>query len=473
MSFYAAPPAQAHSLRSPQLILQQFLQAEGLPFADVLTAEDIRRAFEEEGVHFGQTEDALYTPEVTLWAFLSQAISQDKTCAAAVLRVMALLVALGHAPCSENTGAYCKARAKLSEAALQRLALETAWRLEDDAPDKWRWQGKRRVFLLDGSTLTLCDTPENQAAYPQANTQQPGLGFPILRIVKAFSLATGAVCGAHWGPYQGKETGETALARELLDLFEPGDVLVADSHYCSYWIVALAQQRGLEVVFRQHHKRKTDFAQGRRLGRRDHVVRWKKGPRPKWMDQAMYDSLPDELVMRECEVRVEQDGFRTRQYVVATTFLDPEEVDREALAELYRARWNAELDIRSLKQQMRLEPLSCKTPAMAHKELWAHLLAYTLVRKVIAQAAAGRSVLPRQISFTGARQALTELRESLTYASRERLLCLGETLLARIARRRVGERPDRVEPRAIKRRPKPHDLLTEPRAAARAKLQAA
>jgi hypothetical protein len=473
MSFYAAPPAQAQSLRSPQLILQQFLQAEGLPFADVLTAEDIRRAFEEEGVHFGQTEDALYTPEVTLWAFLSQAISQDKTCAAAVLRVMALLVALGQAPCSENTGAYCKARAKLSEAALQRLALETAWRLEDDAPDKWRWQGKRRVFLLDGSTLTLCDTPENQAAYPQANTQQPGLGFPILRIVKAFSLATGAVCGAHWGPYQGKETGETALARELLDLFEPGDVLVADSHYCSYWIVALAQQRGLEVVFRQHHKRKTDFAQGRRLGRRDHVVRWKKGPRPKWMDQAMYDSLPDELVMRECEVRVEQDGFRTRQYVVATTFLDPEEVDREALAELYRARWNAELDIRSLKQQMRLEPLSCKTPAMAHKELWAHLLAYTLVRKVIAQAAAGRSVLPRQISFTGARQALTELRESLTYASRERLLCLGETLLARIARRRVGERPDRVEPRAIKRRPKPHDLLTEPRAAARAKLQAA
>jgi hypothetical protein len=386
---------------------------------------------------------------------------------------MALLVALGHAPCSQNTGAYCKARAKLPEAALKRLAIETAWRLEREAPDAWRWLGNRRVFLLDGSTLTMYDTAKNQAVYPQANTQKPGLGFPILRIVKVTSLATGAVCGANWGPYQGKETGETALVRELLDLFEPGDVLVADSHYCSYWIVALAKLRGLEVVFRQHHKRKTDFTQGRKLGRRDHVVTWKKGPRPKWMDQKMYDSLPEELTMRECEVRVEQKGFRTKQFIVATSFVDPDEVDREALALLYRARWNVELDIRALKQHLRLEPLSCKTPAMVHKELWVHLLAYTLLRKVMAQSAWGRKVCPRQVSFTGARQALTELRESLTYASPEQLLKLGETLLPRIARRRVAHRPDRFEPRAVKRRPKPHDLLTEPRAGARAKLAAA
>ncbi len=211
-------------------------------------------------------------------------LSIGYSCVAAVARVMVLRIALGLPPCSANTGAYCKARAKLPEDFLRGLTYLVGDAVEDQAPDGWRWRG-RRVLLADGCEVTAADTPANQKEYPQPGSQKPGLGFPRIRLVVLLTFATASLVGAACGPHQGQETGETALFRALLDRLRPGDVVVADRYYCSYWMVALLWQRGVDVVFRLHQRRDYDFRRGRRLGRGDHVVAWAKPQRPDWMDQ--------------------------------------------------------------------------------------------------------------------------------------------------------------------------------------------
>jgi putative transposase len=222
--------------------LAPFLTDDGLPFADVLSAEDVEAAFTAEQVDFGKARHSVFTPALTLWAFLSQVLGKDKSCRAAVSRVLVLLVARERGPCAEDTAAYCRARAKLPAVVLRRLGRQVAGNLERAVPADWLWQGKH-VQLVDGTTLTLPDTPANQAAYPQGPHQKPGLGFPILRLVWLLSLATAACWSVAWGPYRGKDTAETALLRQLLDDLAGVDVLLADRYYCSYWLVALARAR--------------------------------------------------------------------------------------------------------------------------------------------------------------------------------------------------------------------------------------
>jgi putative transposase len=257
MSFYT----QAHSLPNRfRLVLASFLQRPGLPFADALSEDAIQKAFDEEDAGFAEDEDAVYTPAITLWAFLSQVLFKDehRSCVAAVARVVVLLVALERGPCSSNTGAYCRARAKLSEEVIRQITINVGEGCEDKLDEQWLWHG-RHVRLIDGTTVSMPDTPENQEAYPQNTQQQPGLGFPIARVVVALSLASGMLTDMAMGPYAGKETGETALLRQLLDGFEQGDVLLADRLYCSYFMIAVLQELGVDFVARVHQRRSISF----------------------------------------------------------------------------------------------------------------------------------------------------------------------------------------------------------------------
>jgi hypothetical protein len=450
-------------------LLDSFVADEGLPFADVLTADDIQQAGADTGLDFGHGANDIWTPALTLWTWLGQCLSASKSCVAAVARAMVLRIGLGLPPCSAATGAYCKARAKLPEALLQRLTLQVGEAVERQAPDAWRWYG-RRVLLTDGAELSMPDTPANQEAYPQPARQQPGLGFPQLRLVVLLGFATACLVGAALGPCQGKGTGETALFRSLLEQVQAADVIVADRYFCSWWLVALLQQRGADVAFRLHASRHSDFRRGTRLGRHDHLVRWDKPARPAWMDAALYEQLPNHLSLREIRVRVDQPGSRVRQLTVVTTLLDTREYPRTQIADLYHQRWHAELDLRNLKTTLRLDLLSCKSPAMIRKEIWAHLLGYNLLRQVLAQAALAGERTPRQLSFAGALQTWQSFHWFLVLAQGEARNLLRRAFLLAVASHRVGNRPGRVEPREVKRR-KVVRLLMRPRQQRRAELR--
>jgi hypothetical protein len=453
------------------LVRNAFLQAEGLPFADVLDEETLAAAFAAEEVSFAEDEGDIYTPAVTLWAFLSQVLHAGRlrSCVAAVSRVIVLCVVLGRKPPSRDTGAYCRARAKLPEPVLRRLVYESGEGLEREVPERWLWLG-RHVKIGDGTTLTAPDTPENQAAWPQPKSQQPGVGFPILRMVVLLSLATAALCGLAMGPYQGKETGEPALLRALHDRFQSGDVFLGDCYFSSYFMLALLRSWGVDVVTRQHQRRKTDFRRGQRLGPEDHVVVWERPQRPQWMDKETYAAIPATLTVRELKVHVEVRGFRVKELVLVTTLTNGERYPRTELARLFRLRWHVELDLRNIKISLQMDDLRGRTPAMVRREIWAHWLAYNLIRKVMAQAAREHGRLPRRLSFAAALQAVATSWDHASVADRKVLTLLAKLQLAFLAGFQVGDRPDRVEPRAVKRRPKPHPLLMEPRHQARARL---
>jgi putative transposase len=465
MSFY--PPAS--SCRSFEAALAPFLCDDGLPFADVLTATQVRHACDAEEVHFGSSERSVYNPAVILWAFLSQVLGTDKSCRAAALRVLVLVVVLQRGPCSTDTGLYCRARAKLPAALLRRLTCAVADELEQAVPEHWLWKG-RHVHLVDGTTVTAPDTPENQAAYPQPPRQQPGLGFPMIRLVVLLSLTTALLSGLALGPYEGKETGEPALLRTLLDRLRPGSVVLADRYYCSYFMVALLRERGVEVVFRLHQSRDFDFRRGRRLGRDDHVVVWHRPQRPEWMDEETYEAMPRTLLVRETRTQVAIPGFRVQELVVVTTLVDAVEYSREEITDLYHERWHVELDSRAIKATLKMETLRCLTPFMLEKEIWATFLGYNLIRKVSCQAALLADKHPRQISFTATLQAVRGGWESRTHAGPLGRRAVGEALVVALGKEAVGDRPNRCEPRAVKRRPKPQPLLMVSRAEARAAL---
>lgn len=466
MPFYPPPPTPVsfrHTLRS-------FLQGDGLPLRDVLTEDHIDQAAAAEGLAFATGPSDVWSVPLTMWTFLTQVSSPQKSCVAAVARAPTLLAVLGREPCHSGSGAYCKARAKLSESFLSRLALDAGRRVEDAAPTAWHWHG-RRVVLVDGSTSSMPDTEANQAACPQSRTQKPGVGFPQMRWVALIALSTGCTLDSAFGPCRGKETGETALFRQVMGTLRAKDVLVADRYYCSYWIVAAAMKQGVDVVFRMHQRRHTDFRRGRRLGRKDHVVDRAKPERPDWMDEETYASVPDTLTLREMRGSVGAAGSRVRELTVVTTLTEPADYNKDEIMRLYGSRWNAEVDLRPIKTHMGMDVLTCKTPEMVRKEIWAHRLAYNLAREVMAQAAREHGKVPRQLSFLGAMQTLEAFRSPLLAATEADLPGLIRRILAAIATHRVGNRPDRWEPRKVKRRPKPYRLMTRPRVAERAELQ--
>ena len=444
-----------------RFLRRQFLQDGELPFSNVLSEEVIAQSLTTIGSSW---LDRIYTPLVTLRVFLGQVLSADHSCRAAVARLIAHLISRGESPCSAETGAYCQARKRLPEEFFSSVARQTGRALEDGVDPQWRWK-QRRVYAYDGSSVSMPDTAENQRDYPQPDTQKPGLGFPLARLAAVFSLACGAVLDVGICRYAGKGQSELGMLRTLWDLFRPGDVMLADRLMCTWTEMVMLKQRGVDCVCRLTSHRKADFRRGEYMGKDDHIVKWPKPAKPRSIDRETYNTLPEFLMVRECRVRIEQPGFRVTTLIVATTLLDPVEFSRDDLAQLYRARWNAELDLRSLKQTLQMDVLRCKTPELVRKEIWTHVLAYNLIR-TIAQAATRHGIEPRTISFKGAVQTLEAFQPVIALqgehnsASRQKLY---EQLLDSIASHRVADRPDRYEPRLRKRRPKHYGFLRKPR----------
>jgi hypothetical protein len=446
-----------------RFLQRQFLQEGDLPFTDVLSSKTVSQALTTAEVAWN---DRIYTPLVTLWVFLSQVLSQDHSCRGAVARLIAHRLSHGQSKCSAITGAYCRARKRLPEKFFSAVACQVGRVLDAQIDSKWLWKG-RRVYMFDGTTVTMPDTPENQDAYPQIPTQRPGLGSPIARVGAIISLSCGAIVGLGLCRYAGKGQGEVSLLRRLWDILSPGDILLADRLMANWAGIAMLQQRGLDLVSRLNKaNRKADFRKGKRLSKDDHIVRWKKPSSIRSVDRDTYRSLPDFLMIRETRIHVKTPGFRSKTIVVVTTLLDPEQTTKEDLAFLYRQRWHNELDLRSIKSTMQMDDLRCKTPELVRKEVWTHVLAYNLIRTIMAQAATKHDIEPRTISFKGAIQTLEAFQPAIEFKGRcgsEFRENLYEQLLVCIASHRVGNRPDRFEPRKRKRRFKLYDFLNKPR----------
>jgi hypothetical protein len=446
-----------------QFLRRQFAQDSQLPFSDILSEDLVMQALTAVGVLW---IDRIYSPLVTLWVFLSQVLSADHSCRAAVARLVAHRVARGQKPCSAKTGAYCQARERLPEKYFSTLACSVGRELDDKAEPRWRWKG-RRVYLFDGTTVDLPDTSENQKAYPQVYNQKPGLGFPIARVGAIISLACGTILNLGVCRYAGKGQGEVSLLRQLWDILRAGDILLTDCLQANWANIVFLQERGLELVSRLNKANRTaDFRRGKRLGHQDHIVRWYKPTSIRSLDRQSYQLLPEFITIRETKIRVAQPGFRTKSIVIVTTLLDPLQTTKEDLATLYRARWNNELDLRSIKSTMQMHELRCKTPELVRKEIWTHVLAYNLIRTLMAQAATTHGILPRTISFKGTLQTLEAFQpmiEQQAVHDADLRLRLYQNLLGAIASHRVADRPDRFEPRAKKKRRNHYAWLTRPR----------
>jgi hypothetical protein len=434
----------------------RFARDQGLPFAASLSRASILAALDEHGVRF---RDRLFNPITTIWGFLSQALSDDHSCRDAVSRILAHRAASGLAPCSPNTASYCDARSRLPTAVLRTLARDTAQQLQETLPKAWKWNG-RDVFIADGSYVSMPDTPENQMAYPQPVVQQEGIGFPLARLAVLLSLATGACHDLAVAPYAGKGTGETTLLRQMYDSLSPGDVVLADALFDNYFLACELRQRGIELVAR---------VQAERVGSRtvesrpdSDVIVWQRPNKPHGMKGEQYRTYPESLTMRQVSVDARGRDNRAEQFKVITTILDAS-IDGGQIGGLYERRWDGEVDIRSVKSTMKMDILRCKTPEMVQKEIWAHLLAYNLLRTVMAVAANESDMEPRKISFKGAKQALTAFAPKLEAARPEERASLVGAMLKAVGCHRVGNRQGRWEPRARKRRPKPSKRLNQPR----------
>jgi len=426
-------------------------------FAALLSAESIASAFGDATAVLDSART--YNTAVTVWTLLSQVFSADHSCRSAVARLIAFRAAKRLRSPSAGTGAYCIARDKLEEQAMHRLVKHNGSQAEQTAPDSWLWLG-HRVVVADGTTVTMPDTAANQREYPQQTAQKPGCGTPIMRVVVLFSLATGAALDAAMGPYKGKKTSEVDLFRQIDGIIGPDDVFLADRFYSGWFDLARLMMRGGHVVVRKHQRRKTDFRTGPRFGKDDHAVFWDRPARPKWMSPEEYDTYVSHITLREIRHHVETPGFRSRVILVVTSLLDDTEYSKEDLAALYRRRWQAELNLRSLKMVMQMDHLRCKQPHRVRNELRAHLTGYNLIRQLMCEAAAHGEVQPWRISFKATLQTCNELLPQLAVIQPAEFcnllftFCLSHT---------TGNRPGRYEPRVKKRRPKGYKLLNTPR----------
>ena len=391
------------------------------------------------------------------------------------MRVRDFLVSQGKTPCSSNSGAYCKARNKIREDVPKHLIRSVCDKSEQKVQRNWTWNGRKHVYLVDGAEVTGADTPENQHEYPQPDSQKEGAGWPMMRIVVLTSLVTAMVRSVAVGPYSGKDTGESALFRKVSQNIPQGSVIVGDRYYCSYVAICQLLQKGVDVVTRLTNKRLAELKNGgmfQRMKNGDILVTWKRPQRRKWMSIAEYATMPETLSLRLVKVTVAEKGFRVRQLHVVTTLLDTESVSSESLAELYRKRWNVELDLNAIKTMMGLDILRAKTPHMMRLELLVGLLSYNCVRLVMLNSALLGGVLPRSISFTACQVLLQMSWQQVHWmntASGESMVLLR---LLDLSKQIVGDRPGRVEPRQLKRRLKAYPQLQEPRAVARQKLLA-
>ncbi|RUS92551.1 IS4 family transposase [Chroococcidiopsis cubana SAG 39.79] len=407
---------------------------------------------------------------VTLWAFLSQVLDTDKTCHNAVSKIIAYLAGEGVEIPSTDTSAYCQARSRLPEKLLEQLFGQSAQNLEAKVTAEHLWCG-RNVKVIDGSTVSMPDTVENQKAYPQPNTQKAGCGFPIAKIGVIFSLVTGAAVAL---VIDVLKTHDIKLARQLYQFLNPLDLLVGDRAFCAYADIVAIKNLNCDAVFRKHQSRTTSMRNGKISGACDKLVTWYK-PKvcPKSLSKDEFEALPSTLTVREIYYYIVIPGFRTQRVSLITTLLDRATYPTLEIVRLYGKRWDVELDLRHLKTTLGMDVLRCKTPSMVRKEIYVYLLAYNLLRSLMWSSGTTYGSPPLRLSVQGTRHHLNNFVTQLLaapIAKGERIYC---TLLKVIAHKAVPERPGRSEPRVRKRRPKAYPLMTKSRHELHEQLQTA
>ena len=427
-----------------------------IPLMNILNSEECRNILKACPCF----RDRIYTPVITLAMFIKQVLNPDKSCKAAVIRTAIDEFNAGEKEIGTSTGSYCKSRLRLQEESIKELVKETGRLSVEKAPAKWMLYN-RPLKVIDGSTVRMPDTKANQDIYPQDNSQKEGLGFPIMRFVVIMSLTTGAILDYAEAAYKGKGTGESSLMRSIMDCIVKDDILVADRYYPSFFLMFDLQRRGADGIFRGQGQRNYDFRKGERLGKNDHIVSWKKPSRPEWMSREEYVAYPSEIRIRE---------FKLSGSLYVTTFLSHKEYRKNDLVEVYKRRWEVEINLRNIKSTMKMDMLSCKSPGMVKKELGVHFIAYNIIRIIMVEACAKHGAEPWKISFKGAVQLINASMPYLIKSSASEHENTYEKMLALMLKNKVGDRPGRIEPRKVKRRPKPYALLTQPRMNERVRL---
>ena len=456
------------NLRSATLSIKQSLcNSLGLPFPELLEIPELDELVKGTKVNY---YNRIYTPLVTLLAFMAQVLDSDGSCRQAVSRIISQLSLQSAArPLSQNTAAYCKARLRLPIALIWKLIEWSTQRIDAQVGADELWLGRHKVHVIDGSSCQTPDTEANRNEFGLPGNVKPGCGFPVLPFVGVFSLATGLF---EWLRFGKKGGHERHLFRELIKQFSPGEVVLGDRGFCSYADICLLKQQAVDCVFRIFN-RKPNYQAGQRLGTYDHVVDWEKPKTcPAGMSAEEYALLPEKLRVREVRIVVEQKGFRSKTLDIVTTLLDATFYTKAAIASLYRRRWSIELNFRHIKTTLGMELLRTKTPEMAKKEVLIYMLAYNLIRSLIWTAKQIYHIDIERISFKGTVQHLSSLAPYLAVAGQSNYAVLYEQLIYLVANEEVPDRPGRIEPRVIKRRPKPFPLMTQPRSQLKAKLAA-
>ena len=402
-----------------------------------------------------------YPLPLTFWAFLSQVLSLGASCREVVRKVQAWYAPQARIP-DGGTSAYCQARRRLPLTSLTELHQTLADKLSARLTTPELWLG-RRVKVVDGTGVSMPDTAANQKDWPQPTGQKPGCGFPVVKLVACFCLASGALLQWVEGTLH---EHDCRLLQKLLWVFQKGDVVLADRGFSSYATLATLRARGVEAVMRLHQFRKLDWRAGQRLGRRDRRVTWKKGQlQGKLWTAEQWAQVPGELTVRLVEIVVAVPGFRTQKLVLVTTLLDAQTYSAEALGQLYFRRWAVELCFRDIKTTLGLDVLRCQTPALVRKEIVMHAIAYNLIRALMQDIAQQQQVSVQRLSFKGTVDALRQWRELFEGAQNQPRAAgkLRRLFYQSIAADLLPERRDRSEPRAVKRRPKNFRLLTKPR----------
>jgi len=407
--------------------------------------------------------ERVFSPVVTFWMFLSQVLSDGASCQEMVAKALAALWLTEAKQASTDNSAYCQARKRLPESFLKRLAEQTASQLECQVNLKHLWMG-RHVKIVDGSSLSMPDTAANQKSYPQPDGQKPGCGFPVMRLVVVFSLATGVLLRMARGSLR---QSERALFQSLIDILQPGEILLADRGFCSFADIYVLMARGIDAVLRVPKYRLIGARGKKQLGRGDRLVEWIQSEKicPAWMELKIWNEMPNKITLREITYSVPVKGFRSKRIVLATTLIDSKLFPKKAFVGLYLQRWKAELFLRDIKISLHMDILRCKTPEMIHKELWMYLIAYNLIRTLMWSAAQHQGVCVLSISF---RSSLASIRQWVPWmvvldSTLRRFSKTQNPFLDYLAQQLVPYRPNRIQPRARKRRLKNYPLLTAPR----------
>ena len=431
--------------------LKKISNFKGSDFLDILKSEQIASIIKR---YTSSYRERIFTPLITLAMFIKQALSFDRSCVNVVNDFIIENVHSLPKNISCSTGSYCRSRQKLSLDLIKELVHHTGKSVVDKIDNKHNIEGD--IYLIDGTTFSMPDTIKNQEKYPQQRAQKPGLGFPICRSVGVFSLESGSAINAEISPYRGKGSDEHSMLRAMLNTFKKGDLIIGDGLYGSYWLLVYLQENGIQGVFQQNGGRakKTDFRTGKKVGKYDHIITYKKPQRPDWMTIEQYQSSPKTIEIRELKIK---------HKIIVTTLLNSELHSKDDLGELYQRRWNIEVDFRNLKTTMGMSELSCKSPEMCEKEIWIYFLANNIIRILMAQTAKKYNLTIREISFKNTLQIWNSINSKFKNA-----ISVIDDFLFLIAKHQVGKRPKRVEPRAKKRRSSAYSLLMVPRHIARA-----